>query len=572
MATITADALLIVRPVPVSISPERQAAVPQPVYTSSGIASEVNHVGDGLLELNRYIYFPDKETFPNAISGTLGDNFVNIYYEKIHVNPPSFDAGNVSTTISYDVEVWNSFFTPKLLTELVALNAEGINVLNGILEGGTYGALENSIYNVEVTPEGPANIDADLRWTFSTDFGSHNIIGNRLVLFPFRPAGPITETLQWMTNVLRSHSSEQRIALRKHPRQIWGMRYKQKDSVQARINSAMWGRNIKPFGLPIWTDVSYLYDPITSGTDTIYLDTRYFDYRENGLLVLLYRDDLTNEAKEIAEIYNDRLVLTRPLETNFPDGALAMPVVICMPEGGLVREDIGNGVTVSNIKFRAIENLEYVTSPEATYLGYEILDDYWNIRRGGNVASSILHPSVIIDNQTVETWDVFEYRDKPDELWDWSWVADNPEQRWNNKMLLMRMRGRQKPFWISTRVKDFELADIVASSASEWTVYNMGQNYLELIGDPRHVEILLKDGSIYQMEVVGLTDTSTDKSTQIIEMSDIFGIEVAPEDVERISYLRLVRFNSDEAVITHNLGIYSEVTMPLITVEQPTGL
>lgn len=522
------------------------------------------------LPLDRAIYYPLYERRLPSIVAAVAPNFGDLYYNRVHVRPVETDVGNVSTTISYQVEVWNAYFTSQLLSSLVEIGTEGINILNGIAQGGQFGPLQSVLYDIEVTPEGPGEIDAEIQWVLGTDYGLHRIIGNRVVLFPFKPASPISEVFSWLTDVLRTYSSEQRIALRKHPRQSWVMKYKQWDTVQSRINSAMWGRNYKPFGLPIWTDVTYLRSSIPAGTQTLYLDTRYFDYRTEGLLVLLYRDDLTNETKEIATVYDDRLELVRPLENDFLDGAMAMPVVICQPEGGLVREDIGNDVTVSTIRFRALENLEYVTTAPETYLGYEVLGD-WNYRLSGSVNSSILHPVVVVDNQT-GPWSTFPYRSEPDEMWDWSWISNSPEERWDVKMFLMRQRGRQKSFWVHSRRKDITLAATVPSSSSEWTVVNMGQEFLDIIGDARHVEVVLKNGNIYRREIIGVTETSEDKQTQILEVSAVMAENVSPEDVDRISYMRLVRFNSDEAEIVHSQGIQSGLTMPIITVVQPTSL
>lgn len=497
--------------------------------------------------------------------------YTDLYYYRIHVVPSSFDAGNVSTTVSYQVEVWNSFFVTRNLTMIDTIDADGINILNGIAPGANFGPLESSVYDIEVTPDGPPAIEATLKWTFGVDFGSHVITGTRLVLFAFRAAGPITERFEWLTNVMRAYNGEQRIALRKHPRQSWDMRYKQSQAdIQSRMNSAMWGRNYKPFGLPIWTDVTYIYEGISAGTTVIYLDTQYFDYRESGLLLLLYTSDLNNEAKEILEVHPDRLVLKRPLEKNFPDGALAMPVVICQPEGGMIREDIGNDVTVSKIRFRAIDNLERVTSPVSTYKGYEIIDDY-NIRRSQNVASAILHPSVTVDGQT-GPWDTFAFRQYPDEIVDWSWVADTPQKRWENKMFLMRQRGRQKVFWIRTRREDFILAETWGQSTTTMPVKNMGQELLELYpAQVRWIEVVLNDGTVFTRQIVGLSSESPDRLTQYIEVDAAPPSDILITDVKYIGYLRLMRFDSDVVDIEHAQGIYSQFTMPLITVEQPTS-
>lgn len=566
MATINA-AIVSLSPIASSYTSPMNFGAPQPLGgVGTPVASQIaiNAV------LNRYIYYPTNAPPPYAqISAAKTEDYTDLFFDSLHIIPAETDVGNVSTTISYKVEVWNAYLSSNLLTLLQKTNAEGINVLNGHSQGTTFGPLESSIYDIEVTPDGPATIDALIKWTFGIEYGTHAITGNRLILFPFRPAGPIVEILQWNTDIIRSHSSEQRISLIRHPRQIWEMRYKSiAPSIQSRINSVMWGRNLEAFGLPIWTDVTYYYQAIPIGTTQLYFDTRYFDYRQDGLLVLLYQDDITNEAKEISEVYDDHIVLTRATENAFSSGALIMPVIVCLPEGGLVKEDIGNDVTVSQIRFRSIENLEYVTSPSETYLGYEYLRE-WNIRPGGgSVGSAIIKPSVTVDSGT-GPWDVFAYRSIVDETVDFSFVADNPEQRWENKMFFHRRRGKAKPFWVSSRRKDFVVTQQIGSTATELTVENMGQEHRDLEGTQHYFELVLKDGTEFKRAIVGLSSESLDKQEQVIEISDSFGQQIDLDEIDRVSYIRLVRLDTDEISITHSLGIYSEVTVPVILVEQP---
>ena len=79
---------------------------------------------------------------------------------------------------------------------------------------------------LEVQAIGPPFITGTLDFAFDVRTVLMPITGQRTIVFPHEPLRPMTETLQFRTDVRKSRNGvEQRAALRHTPRSIWEMRF-----------------------------------------------------------------------------------------------------------------------------------------------------------------------------------------------------------------------------------------------------------------------------------------------------------------------------------------------------------
>lgn len=63
---------------------------------------------------------------PTSNAGDYLGGFVDHLYNKIHINPPALDMGNLVSNQLRTVELWNAFFTSVNLSSFVGTNTEGI--------------------------------------------------------------------------------------------------------------------------------------------------------------------------------------------------------------------------------------------------------------------------------------------------------------------------------------------------------------------------------------------------------------------------------------------------------------
>ncbi len=156
-----------------------------------------------------------------GISGFPAPSYSDDYYHRIHIVPLTLDLGNIVSVQTFSVLLWNSHFTPKAVTGVEGVE-EGIEVIPPGELPAFQAALEEMLWEVSVSPDGPSVLDAVLAWQYvDTDAPSLALSGNRIVpwVWPVDWSSPVTERLAWSTDIRCSNSgAEQRRALRIAPR------------------------------------------------------------------------------------------------------------------------------------------------------------------------------------------------------------------------------------------------------------------------------------------------------------------------------------------------------------------
>lgn len=505
----------------------------------------------------------------NTINAEQVWDFTTVFYNRVAVIPSFLDVGSVSSAQQFQVEVWNGFFENRILGSITEIDAEGILISGGLPIGATFFQLQSAIYNVTIEADGPPVINAFIQWNLNGDSGILNIIGNRLSIFAFEPDTQLTEQLQWLTDVIRTYSGEQRIRLRKNARQVFEFVTQADNSIQTRMNSIMYGWQDKIFAVPEWVDGVNHTNPITSGDLVIFIDTQYRDFRDGGLAII-WTSDIQNEAVEIGTVESDRINLLREVVNDYPDGALVMPLVRCFAQGGLRRQIGRMDDTRSTITFRGADNLSMddQTLDWPVYDGYEVLADF--NAQFGSLDSSIVYPLKFIDNQT-GFFRPYAERDFPNEITPQSWVVRGAENRFKLKKFLYRRLGRLKPFWHDSNRPDYILLDTIGASSIAMTVRYSNQKFLDLVNNTFGVHFALKDGTDIYRTIVGLQVEDLATEEEIIQFSANLGQEVTPEQVDRISLIELVRFNLDQLSLQHFIGegVITRLTVPTITIKNP---
>jgi len=495
--------------------------------------------------------------------------FTDIFYNRIAVLPSFIDAGSVSSAQQFQVEVWNGFFANRQHTALNKVNADGIVVSGGLPVGATFLQLHSSVYDITVLADGPPTIDAFLSWVFSADEGTVNIIGSRLSVFAFEPDTKLQESLRWLTDVHKAYSGEQRVRLRNDARQVFEFVTQADGEVQTRLNSIMYGWQDKVFALPYWPDVVKHVAPISALDTEIFIDTANLDFRDGGL-ALIWTDDIWNEAVEIDTVQADRLVLLREVVNNYDDGALIIPLLRCRAQGGLRRQIGRMDDTRSTITFRGMDNtnIDGQSVTWTTYKSYEVWDDL--NAQFGSINSSVVLPLKFLDNQT-GYFRAYPTRSITEETNLQGFVVRGAAERLNLKKYLYRRLGRLKPFWLESYREDYELVQTIGASAVTMVVKYSNQKFLDIAALGYALKFVFTDGSVEYRDYVGLQAEDLAARTEEIEFDASIGVDVLPEDIERISIMRLVRFDTDNIVLEHTIGdgIVTSVTVPLISIKYP---
>jgi hypothetical protein len=117
--------------------------------------------------------------------------------------------------------------------------------------------------------------------------------------------------------------------------------------------------------------------------------------------------------------------------------------------------------------------------------------------------------------------------------------------------------------WVPTHAEDLILAATLASSSTILTVEHTGFTLFGVgrVGK-RDLRIELKDGTVFYRQVLGASELDVENETVTIDSA--LGLNVELDDVSRISFMRLMRADSDEIEIHHETDILGTATARLL--------
>ena len=271
-----------------------------------------------------------------GVVGQRMNSFKNDFYERIHVLPTRIELGTVANTQTREISLWNAYTEQSAtLDSIDLLNAGGITV-TGNTPPLAMNPLQELIYEVRITPNGPPEIDAQLQFDFSdvADPLPVIIVGNRAVVMPTMPEVPVRETWSWLTDThISVDGSEQRVGLRRVPRRQQSTKLVFDDEAtlreQYRILLGASGRLFVPY----WQYASTLSAPIVAGATSISFDTGACDVRDDEY-VLIIADQLSLLV-QLDAVGAASATLKAAINVDVPKGAVVVAIYPSLLSNGV---------------------------------------------------------------------------------------------------------------------------------------------------------------------------------------------------------------------------------------------
>lgn len=525
-----------------------------PVQTPDGVISDSAAAYSGSVVKG----FPTTYhvSIPNQVLlGTIGDEWFN----RIHIIPSSLDFGNLLSSQQVEVEVWNGHFDAKTLASIVGTDVTGVTLGEPGATPLGYAIFESKIYTVTVSMDGPPSLDGSYLFDFTTESSSLSLTGKRVIVFPFRPERNHSESLEWLTDIIKTKAGEQRMALRISPRRLFSAEYKIDEYGYSRIKAMTSGWSNRLFAIPVWIDYVRL-GAVASGQTVIPFDTTSGEFGGDGDLALLFDDDLNYEA--ISIIGNDGSGLEiYPATTKSYTNAICMPVTLAYMEGGFSATRNRSGVVRGNTTFRTTDVPDLSASPWPQLRGADIIVD-------PNITVGESGDNVFIE---VETLDALVGKQELIMTRDFSGLKQTLGIRcisraeiWEMKKWIHSIGGKIKPFFIPTWSEDLTLVQDITAAATSLLVKPI--NYTSFYGE-RDIIIILNDGSYYTRKATG---GGVSSGNDIIVLDTSIGVDVQMVDVYKICFLSHSRFDSDNIEFSYSGTISAEIKIPIVEIpEQP---
>lgn len=368
------------------------------------------------------------------------------------------------------------------------------------------------------------------------------------VIFP-RPDAPVTQTLEYKTNILTSYNgTEQRIALRPDPRTKWEANIFLPDESEIRRWRADLSRDRVQFKFPWWPE-SVFTTADASATDTVISgDFTLAEIVQGDLILLVTQDEQTMEIAEVSSIAGGNVTVTTGITNAFPAGSeIVLLRRVQFPDNMILRRHSNNAARIG----MTLHEMRQVAptgkgAPSITTLGsLNVLD-----RRPMNTE---LIPEKFRMNVEVIDWGnkhqyatAWDYANVNREL---RFMAQTESERQYWKAFLAAINGSREPFLAPTWRPDFVLDSQPTQGSDTITVQATPDIIDEYSGSLAHDWVYLQTNGVDHLSAI--TSYTDNGSTIDIVMTTALNNDPDDSTINVVSHMEQVRLGSDTVLFEH---------------------
>lgn len=474
------------------------------------------------------------------------------FFNKIHHLPAVIELGNILSTVVQEIEIYNAWrYVSKDLTVATIDVDSGVSFSGLPSLPATIPQQTSELFDVVVTTDGPPVIDGTLDFTADGTSWSVAVTGNRVVMFAYEPETPVRESLKWLTDIIQSaNGDEQRIKARKSPRQTFEMLIRAEEGTDRRkMMNLIKGWQHGVFGIPIWWEGRQLGTDASATDTTVYLDTKYADFRSDGLAILWY-DDETFDALQVDSFNDTSITFTSPLTQDFNAGTtLVMPLRTCYLSGSIPGQRHLQNLMDLRLRVQVIDNDSDIADDSVwdTHESKVMLDEA-NLTNGP-IQDDMVRQIEIIDNRTANpqqfsTWDASHPVTAK------GFLGDSLQRVWEVRQLAHALNGSQVAFYLPTFYHDVVVTGTLAAGSFLMDIENNGYcDYINGQEPFKSLWIELTDGTIITKQVESCVVIDDDTERLTIDVAWVS--EILATEINRISWLRLVRIADDTMSFEH---------------------
>ncbi|NSZ63485.1 hypothetical protein G6L16_009045 [Agrobacterium tumefaciens] len=378
-----------------------------------------------------------------------------------------------------------------------------------------------------------------------------------LPTWTFEPnwAGTYTEAFEWLTDVLTSpKGAEQRRSLRAYPRktiEFTSAIGNNDRQVFRQFLEAHSGRN---FYLPQWHESYRSGAGVLAGSTSIPVP-----FADNGGIrvgdVLFIDGEKSRqfELVEVSALSSTTVTLASPLDNGWEAFSKVHPVRKARLDDQPTLRKVSDSAMSFSINFRIMERNDdapsdaVVVSHLDVYEGLNVLQTPPD--EGDNTDFAFSRIMDELDNDT-SIPQFFDIAGIPFPTQKHNWVSSGRQDYGTLKSLLFRLRGRWGNLWLPSFTDDMRLANPTPAGDQYLLVENFGftlSGGIQVGHD--HLAIFFCDGRREYRRITSSTVLNDD--VEVIGVDQPFAEGLVPEDVMRVSFMRLSRLDQDRIEIVH---------------------
>jgi hypothetical protein len=437
------------------------------------------------------------------------------------------------------------------------------------------------VYTVRVDEVGPASIDAEYEFDWSGESFSPvlSVIGQRVVAFPWCYERPFREELQFKTDVLETaNGSEQRVAVRKLPRQLFRVKYIiDDDNERQRALNALYGFHGKFFGVPLFHWARPLLQDASATDTTIYVDHSDADFRDTTATkehtLILWRSPTDFEIVQVALgglATPGQIDVELPLDQSHDaDETYVVPIQFAIAKDPLKFDETQTNVITIDADWISNDYADLGDlSALSTLDGIPILgENERNLIFKGKLPQGFRIDYDLFDSDGGDFGTVIN-RTVPETLTYLGMEVQTEAAAFALRKILYGLMGRQKSFWLPTFRNDFTITDDIGGADLDITFEeNDFHRFAEDAPDPLGgIYIETWAGDQYFKMITATSSPVAGEETLTID--SFLGTPVAVAEIRKASLLVRSRFNRDRITIRHShIGNY-RLRVPVVGVKE----
>lgn len=356
----------------------------------------------------------------------------------------------------------------------------------------------------------------------------------------------LTEALEWKTEVFRSRTGEQRVALRATPRRSIGMDLLLSATEYEQVRSSLRGTLPGPWWIPDWLGFDTL---VTAGQDQFHpLHSGAFDE-----YLLCFGGANPSELLLIEEVTTEGVVITTtPAANPHPYYSPALPGYILNDPTVAVQ---GGPNFRLSLTFSVFESIVPEAEGLTLYKGVPLLTDCPKL---SDLSESLERQLILVDNEFNTPFIEVEFNTPRQHLVA-SWMVPFGAECWRLRTLFQSFQGKQKHFWTPawnrgiTLTQDIAGASMLVRDFGFTSAYGTGDIYIQ------------KKSGGYEVRGVTASSVSGGVETLVLDSS----LTLSRTEVDFVSLLLPVRLDADRVEFSGIPGYGARVSVPLIGVPLP---
>ncbi len=352
--------------------------------------------------------------------------------------------------------------------------------------------------------------------------------------------GALMERLIFRTDVLDAQdASEQLRGTRYTPRRLFEYEMFLEDDVRRFMASRAFGNGGGRWQLPVWVDGVALGSSLSSGSTAVAIDTSDREFVP-GFAVIVGDDATESEVLEVTAVDGSGLTV-EPTARTWSAGSMVYPAVVARFDGPWTTQAFTTGDAFGTARLVSAQANPFASvAPSTTYRGLPV----FSLCPRANEPESGVGRELDTFDDDLGIPAVFDIAGLAIPTQSVTVTAEGREEAAELRSLIYWLDGMRGVLWLPTFQQDLRVTANIGSAATQITV--AACNYtldVAMALNRRDIRIETWGGAVYHRRITACA--APGGGVELLTIDSALGAAVTVADIKRVSFLQLVRSDSD---------------------------